>query len=76
MSLFSRRKRPLITPQLPFDPLTQLPVVRSSVCTGEKVAGFKDIRSGRFTDVALIRSEGDLEAFKRAYGITEVKTEY
>lgn len=76
MSLFSRRKRTAIKPPIPFDPVTQVPIVRSSVCTGEKVAGFKDIRSGRFTDVALIRSERDLEAFKQTYGITEVKTEY
>ena len=76
MSLFSRRKRTAIKPAIPFDPSTQVPVIKSSVCTGEKVAGFKDIRSGRFTDVALIRSEDDLNAFKAAYGIKEVKTEY
>lgn len=76
MGLFSRRKRTPPKPKIPFDPLTQLPVIKSSVCTGEKVAGFKDIRSGRFTDVALIRSEDDLNAFKAAYGIKEVKTEY
>ena len=33
----------------PYDPATQIPVIRSSICTGEKVAGFKDKRSGRFT---------------------------
>lgn len=76
MGLFSRRKRSVPKPTIPFDPLLQLPVVKSSVCTGEKVAGFKDIRSGRFTDVALIRSEADLNAFKAAYCIDEVKTEY
>ena len=76
MALFTRRKRTPPQPKIPFDPLTQLPVVKSSVCTGEKVAGFKDIRSGRFTDVALIRSEADLAVFKTAYGIDEVKTEY
>ena len=39
------------------------PVIRSSICTGEKVAGFRE--------VALIRTPADLEAFKRKYGITE-----
>lgn len=76
MGLFSRRKRTVKKPSIPFDPFRQVPVVKSSVCTGEKVAGFKDVRSGRFTDVALIRSEADLAAFKAAYGIDEVKTEY
>ena len=76
MGLFSRRKRAVRRPPVPFDPLTQVPVVRSSVCTGEKVAGFKDIHTGRFTDVALIRSDADLAAFKQAYGLDEVKTEY
>ena len=76
MGFFSRRKRAVKNPAIPFDPLTQVPVIKSSVCTGEKVAGFKDIRSGRFTDVSLIRSDADLAAFKAAYGIDEVKTEY
>lgn len=76
MGLFSRRKQRASKPAVPFDPKTQVPVVKSSVCTGEKVAGFKDIRTGRFTDVALVRSEADLDAFKTAYGVTDVKTEY
>ena len=76
MGLFSRRKRAVQKPAIPFDPITQVPVVKSSVCTGEKVAGFKNIRTGRFTDVALVRSDADLDAFKAAYGLDEVKTEY
>jgi hypothetical protein len=27
------------------------PVIRSSICTGEKVAGFKDLQTGKFTEV-------------------------
>ena len=76
MRLFSHRKRTPSKSKVSYDPLTQLQVIKSSVCTGEKVAGFKDIRSGRFTDVSLIRSDADLAAFKAAYGIDEVKTEY
>lgn len=60
----------------PFDPVTQLAVVRSSICTGEKVAGFKDKKNGRFTEVMLIRSPKDLEAFKEKYHLDRVKTEY
>lgn len=47
------------------------PVIRSSICTGEKVAGFREKEGGRFREVALIRTSADLEAFKRKYGITE-----
>ncbi len=45
------------------------PVIRSSICTGEKVAGFREKETGRFREVALIRTPADLEAFKRKYGI-------
>lgn len=54
------------------------PVVRSSICTGEKVAGFQDVRTGKFTEVMLLRKPGDLERFRRDYGIAEneIATEY
>ena len=47
------------------------PAIRSSICTGEKVAGFRDKESGHFTEIRLIRTEKDLDDFKRDYGITE-----
>lgn len=59
-----------------FDPELQYAVIRSSICTGEKVAGFKDKKSGRFTEVTLIRSQKDIEAFKQKYKIDTLKTEY
>ncbi len=53
------------------------PVLRSSSCTGEKVAGFREKEGGRFREVALIRTPADLEAFKRKYGIDgEIPTIY
>ncbi len=60
----------------PFDPETQVPVVRSSICTGEKVAGFKNKTDGHFTEVMLIRTPGELKQFQEIYGLEEVKTEY
>ena len=47
------------------------PVIRSSICTGEKVAGFKNRHTGVFEDVMLIKAPGDLEEFRKKYGITE-----
>ena len=40
------------------------PVIRASICTGEEVAGFKDIRTGKIEEIMLIRSPEDLERFK------------
>ena len=48
-----------------------VPAVRSSICTGEKTAGFQDRKTGRFEEVMLIRSDADLQAFMEEYGITE-----
>lgn len=54
------------------------PVIRASICTGEQTAGFKDIRTGKFTEVMLIGTDADLEEFLEIYDIRkeEVKTEY
>ena len=47
------------------------PVIRVSISTGEEVAGFKDIRTGKIEEIMLIRSPEDLEKFKEIYEITE-----
>lgn len=54
-----------------YDRENQQPVIRSSICTGEKVAGFRDIRTGKFTEVMLIRGSGDLREFLEQYDISE-----
>ncbi len=60
----------------PFNPETQIAVIRSSICTGEKVAGFKDKKDGHFTEVMLIRSPKDVQSFKEQYHVDTLKTEY
>ena len=60
----------------PYDPSRQTAVIRSSICTGEKVAGFKDKTDGHFTEVMLIRSREDERRFREIYGLETVKTEY
>lgn len=53
------------------------PAIRSSICTGEKVAGFKNRETGSFTEITLITSDKDIEDFKNRYGITgEVEVFY
>lgn len=59
-----------------YDPDTQYAVIRSSICTGEKVAGFKNKKDGHFTEVMLITSKADEKRFRETYGLEEVRVEY
>ena len=59
-----------------FDPEIQYAVIRSSICTGEKVAGFKNYSDGHFTEIMLIKSPKDEEIFRETYHVESVKTEY
>ena len=74
MKLFSRKKTKEAA--VHFDPETQYAVIRSSICTGEKVAGFKNKTNGHFTEVMLIRSPADEKEFKETYGVESLKTVY
>ena len=47
------------------------PAIRCSICTGEQVAGFQDLKTGKFLEIQLLRRAEDLEQFKKEYGITE-----
>ena len=62
--MFKKKKK---TKELDKENLT--PMIRTSICTGEQVAGFKDKRSGKFEEIALIKNDADLSAFKAQYGI-------
>jgi hypothetical protein len=61
-----------------YDKENQRPVIRSSICTGEQVAGFKDVRTGRFTEVMVIRDGKDMEEFTAKYDIPaeDIKKEW
>ncbi len=61
---------------LTYDKAVKKPVIRCSICTGEQVAGFKDLHTGKFSDIMLIRNEKDLQEFKNIYGITEIGKEF
>lgn len=62
--------------KIPYDPEKQYAVLRVSICTGEKVAGFKNCDDGHFTEVMLIRDMEDEKRFKAIYGLDEIKKEY
>ncbi len=53
-----------------YDRENQRPVIRASICTGEKVAGFKDIHTGKFTEVMVIRDSKDMDEFTAKYDIS------
>lgn len=74
MGLFSKKKS--VVPDYCFDPAIEKAVIRASICNGEQVAGFKNIKTGEFHEVMLIRSDEDLQNFKRIYGVDKVEKVY
>jgi len=54
-----------------YDKQNQIPVIRASICNGEKVAGFKDLQTGKFSEVMLLKNDKDLQNFLKQYDITE-----
>lgn len=62
--------------KIPYDPKRQYAVIRVSICTGEKVAGFKNYDDAHFTEVMLIKDAADEKRFKAIYGLNEIKKEY
>ena len=69
MLFFKKKNTPSGQSATPYDPDTQEPVLRCSICNGEQVAGFKDRGTGAFTEVMLVRTPADLETFRTRYGI-------
>ncbi len=66
--MFGRRKKSVVPL---YNKAGKIPVIRSSICTGEQVAGFKDPVSGKFDDLMLIRDGGDLAEFLSQYQVDE-----
>ena len=66
--MFGRRKK---RSAASFDKTGKIPVIRSSICTGEQTAGFQDEVTGKIQEVMLIRGEADLHEFIEAYDLDE-----
>lgn len=73
--MFGRRKK---SAAIPYDKSGKVPVIRCSICTGEQVAGFKDLASGKFEDLMLLRDGRDLSEFLQRYQVeeSEIKREW
>ena len=69
------RKKKTLT-KLEYDRENHRPILQCSICTGEQVAGFKNIHTGKFEEVMLVRNEKELDVFKAMYDIDEVTKEY
>ena len=59
-----------------FDLSIYRPVLKCSICTGEQVAGFKNINTGKFEEVMLIMNDKDLKLFMKTYDLSDVTKEY
>lgn len=61
-----------------YDKENQKPVIRACICNGEQVAGFKDLHTGKFSEIMLIRNSRDMDEFLEKYDIAmeEISKEY
>lgn len=66
--MFGRKKQQTA---ISYDKTGKVPVIRSSICTGEQVAAFKDPGSGKFRELMLIRDSDDLAEFLSSYQVNE-----
>ncbi|MCR4728223.1 MAG: aspartate dehydrogenase [Lachnospiraceae bacterium] len=72
--LFSKKSTQ--RPAYDYNPEKEKPIIRASICNGEQVAGFKNLETGEFHEVMLIRDSSDLAEFKQVYGLEKVDKEY
>lgn len=72
--MFGRKKK---LTEAPYDKTGKVPVIRSSICTGEQVAGFRDA-AGKFEELMLLRDGRDFQEFLRRYQVeeTEIRREW
>ena len=54
-----------------YDKSIKKPVIKASICNGEQIAGFRNITTGAFEEVMLIKTPDDLALFKETYSISE-----
>ena len=68
MGLFKKKtSSPLPDPGFPAEQFE--PVLRSSICTGEKTACMRDRKTGELHEIMLIRDRNELEQFAQRYAV-------
>ncbi len=71
-----RRKKDAGIQSIEYDLSKEKPILRCSICTGEKVFGFKDIATGKFREVGLITDDVQLARYMEICDISHVDKEY
>ena len=72
--MFGNRKRNFSTEI--YDKDNEFPVLKCSICTGERVAGFQNKNTGKFRELMVIRNDAELEEFKKMVGRGEIRKIY
>ncbi|MBR1739099.1 MAG: hypothetical protein IJ737_02310 [Ruminococcus sp.] len=67
MSLFSKKSVRKVPPECEGMEIK----VQSSTCTGERTIGFLDRKTGDLRYKELIRTDADITAFYKSYGLEE-----
>ena len=67
MALFKKKN----VSKFAYDPALHTPVIYSSICTGEKRAGFEVKSTGKFEEVMCIRTPEDMKMYLKTYGLSE-----
>lgn len=73
---FGRKRQRKKKPSQQYSPKKYKAVLHCSICNGEQVAGFKELETGKFEELAFIRSEKDLLDFMEQYGLETIEKEY
>ena len=79
MNIFKKKSPPAVPSILDeFPPAQYEPVIRASICTGEKTACMRDRESGKLHEIMLVRTDEDLDAFCRTCNADKeaIKTVY
>ncbi|MDO5409335.1 MAG: aspartate dehydrogenase [Lachnospiraceae bacterium] len=66
MGLFFKKQK-----KISYDKTGKKPVIRASICTGEQVAGFKEIKTGKFEELMVLRNAEDRKKFLELYDVKE-----
>ena len=69
MKLFGKRSAPPVKVSSEFSPEEYDPVLRCSICTGEQVACMREKKTGKLSEIMLIRTPADLEKFCADYQV-------
>lgn len=79
MPFFGKKKKAdRYIPRKSYDTENLVPVIKCSTCNSDRVAGFKNIHTGKIEEVMFIADDDDMAEFIRTYGLDpdEIKKIY